>query len=69
MQEIIDRIQPGIRRDCNYFNIDKIKMQSKWDENEQRWIMPKLVIERTSLPGGMSHAFNTEINPFPNKPW
>ena len=50
MQELIDRISPCIRKDCNYSNMDKIKMECKWDEEQGKWILPKLTIERTALP-------------------
>lgn len=50
MQDLIDRISPCIRKDCNYSNIDRIKMDCKWDEEQGKWILPKLTIERTALP-------------------
>ena len=50
MQDLIDRISPCIRKDCNYSNIDRIKMECKWDEDVEKWILPKLTIERTALP-------------------
>ena len=50
MQDLIDRISPCIRKDCNYSNIDRIKMECKFDEDEWKWILPKLTIERTALP-------------------
>ena len=50
MQELIDRISPCIRKDCNYSNMDRIKMECKWDEEQGKWILPKLTIERTALP-------------------
>lgn len=50
MQQILDKIQPCIRRDSNYSNIDKIRKECKWDEDTQRWKLPKLEILRTVLP-------------------
>lgn len=50
LQKIIDVIHPCLRKDCNYSNLDKIKMMSKWDDDEQKWIMPALKIEKTALP-------------------
>ena len=52
-QQIMDKVQPCIRRDCNYYNIDKIKRQSEWDEAGQKWQIPELVVEKTTLPGGV----------------
>ena len=51
-QELIDRIHPCLRRDCNYANLDKVKMQCKYDEDEDKWILPQMKIEKTSLPTG-----------------
>ncbi|XP_041367083.1 kinesin-like protein KIF17 [Gigantopelta aegis] len=50
LEAIVNRIHPCLRRDCNYYNLDKVKMECKWDEDEHKWILPKLVVERTSLP-------------------
>ncbi|XP_002158951.2 kinesin-like protein KIF17 [Hydra vulgaris] len=49
-KQILEKLQPTIRRDCNYFNIDKIKAQSEFDEESQLWVIPDLYIERTTLP-------------------
>ena len=49
-QQIMDKIQPCIRRDCNYYNIDKIRSESSWDEDSGKWNIPELVITKTTLP-------------------
>ena len=49
-QQIMDKIQPCIRRDCNYFNIDKVRAESAWDEEAGKWNLPELVITKTTLP-------------------
>ncbi|XP_068724675.1 osmotic avoidance abnormal protein 3-like [Montipora capricornis] len=49
-QQILDKIQPCIRRDCNYYNIDKIRSESSWDEEASKWNIPELVITKTALP-------------------
>lgn len=49
-QQILDKIQPCIRRDCNYYNIDKIRSESSWEEDSGKWNIPELVITKTSLP-------------------
>ena len=49
-QQILDKIQPCIRRDCNYYNIDKIRSESSWDEDAGKWNIPELVITKTTLP-------------------
>lgn len=50
LDAIIARIQPCLRRDCNYYNLDRIRTECKWNEEEERWMLPKMVIDRTSLP-------------------
>nr|KAG5694636.1 hypothetical protein BaRGS_014731 [Batillaria attramentaria] len=37
LDAIIARIQPCLRRDCNYYNIDRIRTECKWNEEEERW--------------------------------
>ncbi|XP_035208225.1 osmotic avoidance abnormal protein 3-like isoform X2 [Stegodyphus dumicola] len=50
LTQILDKIQPCIRRDCNYSNIEKIKSESQWDEDYQKWRIPELVVQKTKLP-------------------
>ncbi|XP_072182334.1 osmotic avoidance abnormal protein 3-like [Diadema setosum] len=56
LQQILDKVQPCLRRDCNYFNLDKVKLECSWDEEESRWKLPDLVVVRDKLPatGGAS---------------
>lgn len=50
LSQILDKVQSCIRKDCNYANIDKIKSDSSWDEDLQKWRLPELTIVRTTLP-------------------
>lgn len=50
-QAVIDRIVPLIRRDCNYFNIDKIRAIAKWDDERQDWLMPRVSTSGASGSG------------------
>uniref|UniRef100_A0A8C8SDK7 Kinesin-like protein n=1 Tax=Pelusios castaneus TaxID=367368 RepID=A0A8C8SDK7_9SAUR len=49
-QQLLDQVQPLIRRDCNYSNLDKIRCESIWDEDSGCWKLPELVTQKTSLP-------------------
>ena len=49
LQAILDKIQPTIRRDCNYYHIHKIKDQCVWDG--EKWNLPQMKIIKESLPG------------------
>ncbi|KAI2810228.1 Kinesin-like protein kif17 [Blomia tropicalis] len=44
MSQILDKIQPYIKADCNYADIEQIKSDSYWDENLQQWILPEVTI-------------------------
>ncbi|XP_042895498.1 osmotic avoidance abnormal protein 3 isoform X3 [Parasteatoda tepidariorum] len=50
LSQILDKIQPCIRRDCNYSNIEKVKSESQWDEDYQKWRIPELIVQKTKLP-------------------
>ena len=41
-QQILDKIQPCLRRDCNYYNIDKVRSESTWGEESGKWNIPEL---------------------------
>uniref|UniRef100_A0A5F9CE71 Kinesin-like protein n=1 Tax=Oryctolagus cuniculus TaxID=9986 RepID=A0A5F9CE71_RABIT len=53
-QQLLEQVQPLIRRDCNYSNLERIRRESSWDEDNGFWKIPKPVILRTSLPVGQS---------------
>uniref|UniRef100_A0A8C6YUW8 Kinesin-like protein n=3 Tax=Nothoprocta TaxID=8806 RepID=A0A8C6YUW8_NOTPE len=53
-QQLLDRVQTLIRRDCNYSNLDKIKRECVWDEEAACWKIPEPVIQKTSLPAAVS---------------
>ena len=50
LQSVIDKIHPCLRRDSNYVNLDRIRAQSQWDEDNQTWTIPRLTIENAKLP-------------------
>ncbi|KAI1283708.1 Osmotic avoidance abnormal protein 3 [Halotydeus destructor] len=50
LAQIMEKMQPCIRRDCNYANLERIKADCVWDEDGQRWRLPELVVTRTKLP-------------------
>ncbi|XP_066462385.1 kinesin-like protein KIF17 isoform X1 [Eleutherodactylus coqui] len=49
-QQMLDQIQPLIRRDSNYSNLDKIRREASWDEDSGSWRIPEVVVQKTSLP-------------------
>lgn len=62
LQGVIDRIHPTLRRDCNYVNLDRIRAQSEWDEFNQVWVLPKVSIEKSSLPPAAGHSASIPID-------
>ncbi|XP_062889589.1 kinesin-like protein KIF17 [Mobula hypostoma] len=50
LQQVLERIQPLIRRECNYSNIDRMKRESVWDEESGCWKLPEMVLQKISLP-------------------
>ncbi|KAL3981516.1 Kinesin motor domain family protein [Acanthocheilonema viteae] len=50
LQQILDKIHPTLKKDCNYFNMEKIKRDAVWNEDQGKWILPDLIILRTTLP-------------------
>ncbi len=47
---LVDAIHPCLRRDCNYVDLDRVRVHSAWDEERQTWVLPKMTIEKTKLP-------------------
>lgn len=43
-QQLRDVIHPTLRRDCNYYNLDKIRKLAEWDDDKGIWLMPKLMV-------------------------
>ena len=50
LQQILEKVQPTMRKDSNYSNIEKIKQEAKWNDEIQKWAIPDLVIAKTKLP-------------------
>ncbi|XP_054938834.1 kinesin-like protein KIF17 [Physeter macrocephalus] len=54
LQQLFEQVQPLIRRDCNYSNLEKIRRESCWDEDNGFWKIPQPIIIKTSLPVAVS---------------
>ncbi|XP_074236294.1 kinesin-like protein KIF17 isoform X2 [Saimiri boliviensis] len=50
LQQLLEQVQPLIRRDCNYSNLEKIRRESCWDEDNGFWKIPQPAIFKTTLP-------------------
>ncbi|XP_038677680.1 kinesin-like protein KIF17 [Scyliorhinus canicula] len=60
LQQVLERVQPLIRRECNYSNIDKIKRESVWDEESGCWKLPEAVLQKITLPSAGSSLAPTK---------
>ncbi|XP_077971106.1 osmotic avoidance abnormal protein 3-like isoform X5 [Styela clava] len=56
LQGLISKIHPTLRRDCNYNNIDRVRNESTWNDDQQTWELPDLVVVKTSLPAAGSRT-------------
>ncbi|KAM5322242.1 kinesin-like protein KIF17 isoform 2-T2 [Glossophaga mutica] len=59
LQQLLEQVQPLIRRDCTYSNLEKIRREACWDEDNGFWKIPEPVIVKTSLPVGQEPGFST----------
>ena len=48
-EQLLETIVPCLRRDCNYYNLDKVKVECVWDEDQSHWILPRLTVSKTVL--------------------
>ena len=48
-RQLLDTMVPLLRRDCNYYNLDKVRSESKFDEEASEWILPKVSHSTSSL--------------------
>lgn len=56
LTQIVEKMQPCMRRDSNYANVEKIKKEAQWDEDLQRWIIPDMAVVKTQLPNSMNNG-------------
>ncbi|XP_042544607.1 kinesin-like protein KIF17 isoform X3 [Dipodomys spectabilis] len=50
LQQLLEQVQPLVRRDCNYSNLERIRRESSWDEENGFWKIPEPIVVKTSLP-------------------
>ena len=48
---IIERTRTLIRPSCNYYNIEKIRAEAVWDDDNEVWLLPKVRDTDQKLPG------------------
>ncbi|XP_032969577.1 kinesin-like protein KIF17 isoform X2 [Rhinolophus ferrumequinum] len=60
-QQLLEQVQPLVRRDCNYSNLEKIKRECCWDEDNGFWKIPEPVVIKTSLPVVLTGSQNKPV--------
>merc|ERR1719471_1428492 len=69
IESILDKIHPTVRKDCNYSNLEKIKAESVWSDEQSRWRVPDLTVQKTKLPpADRSFAAYSESEPVTENP-
>ena len=61
LTKLLQKVQPLITHDCNYYNLDRIQSLSVWNEELQEWVLPELKREKLSLPS-MANGTDSEIS-------
>lgn len=69
LQALLDKVHPCLRRDCNYANMDKVRRECKWDEEEGKWILPRMSINNTALPVAGLWLFITTLFKLLSSDW
>uniref|UniRef100_A0A3Q1JX43 Kinesin-like protein n=1 Tax=Anabas testudineus TaxID=64144 RepID=A0A3Q1JX43_ANATE len=50
---LLERMVPLVRRDCNYSNLDRLKKEAVWDEENGIWRLPDVTVQKTTLPSAV----------------
>ncbi|XP_062842344.1 kinesin-like protein KIF17 isoform X2 [Trichomycterus rosablanca] len=50
LQGLLERTVTLVRRDCNYSNLERLKKEAVWDEENGAWRLPEVLVQKTALP-------------------
>jgi len=62
---VLERIVPALRRDCNYADLERVSAQSAWDALNERWQLPKFIVEKKLTLPPVSYPGRTSATPSP----
>lgn len=48
-EQLLSTVSGLVRRDCNYYNIDTVKMECTWDADRAEWNLPQVTVTKTTL--------------------
>ena len=55
--QIIEKIHPLVKKESNYANLDRIKKEAIWNDDQARWILPELNMSKFGLPNANGGKF------------
>lgn len=55
-EQLLSTVTGLVRRDCNYYNIDKIKTECTWDQDRMEWNLPRVTVTKTTFSPVPSHS-------------
>eukprot|EP00042_Codosiga_hollandica_P055475 m.778932 g.778932 ORF g.778932 m.778932 type:complete len:1027 (+) comp59124_c0_seq13:51-3131(+) len=53
---LADKVRTLIRPSCNYYNLEKIRLEAMWDEDAALWRFPRVINSDTYLPIDPHHG-------------
>ncbi|KAM8868774.1 LOW QUALITY PROTEIN: kinesin-like protein KIF17 [Synchiropus picturatus] len=53
LHDLLERMAPLVRRDCNYSSLDRLKREAVWDEESATWRLPEVTLQKTTLPSAV----------------
>ncbi|XP_071450116.1 osmotic avoidance abnormal protein 3-like [Hetaerina americana] len=56
--QIIDKLVPALKYECNYSDPERIKQDALWSEDAQRWRLPEMIPLRIRFPPAQPHFAN-----------
>jgi len=62
LQQILDKIQPTISRASNYANLERVKKEAVWNEDQGRWVLPEMTSQK--LAAGLPTASHGVLGVF-----
>ncbi|KAE9553381.1 hypothetical protein FO519_003391 [Halicephalobus sp. NKZ332] len=63
LTQIIEKIHPLVKKESNYANLDKLKREAIWNDDQARWVLPELSMSKLGLPNahGVTAGVRAEI--------
>ncbi|XP_077429734.1 kinesin-like protein KIF17 isoform X2 [Vanacampus margaritifer] len=63
LHDLLERMAPLVRRDCNYSSLERLKREAAWDEESAAWRIPDVTVQRTTLPSAVPSKLSSAKGP------